>query len=84
MGFGPNQKFTLRVIRCLNDRESINLLKEMQEIVMNMQSHPLLTRVFVMAVVNENHNLNQKAGLIGLPGLYKSVAGTTDYKNDTL
>ena len=22
--------------------------------------------------------------MIGLPGLYKSVAGTTDYKNDTL
>lgn len=37
-----------------------------------------------MAIVNENHSEKQKAGLIGLPGLYKSVHGTTDYKNDTM
>ena len=37
-----------------------------------------------MALVAEDYNQNQKAGLIGLPGLYKSVAGTTDYKNDTI
>ena len=49
-----------------------------------MRAHPLVTRIYVMAIVNENYTQNQKAGLIGLPGLYKSVAGTTDYKNDTL
>ena len=37
-----------------------------------------------MALVPENFNEKQKAGFIGLPGLYKSVAGTTDYKNDTI
>lgn len=51
---------------------------------MKMVPHPNITRVYVMAVVEENFSENQKAGLIGLPGLYKSVAGATDYKNDTL
>ena len=37
-----------------------------------------------MALVPENFNEKQKAGLIGLPGLYKSVSGATDYKNDTI
>ena len=37
-----------------------------------------------MAIIAEDHNQKQKAGFIGLPGLYKSVQGTTDYKNDTI
>ena len=84
MGFDINSRQTLRVIRCLNDKESIQVLKEMQQRVMVMKSHPNVTRVYVMAIVDENFSEKQKAGLIGLPGLYKSVAGTTDYKNDTL
>ena len=56
----------------------------MQNRVINLKQHPNLVRIYVMAVVAENHSQKQKAGLIGLPGLYKSVAGTTDYKTDTL
>ena len=75
---------TLRVIRCLNDDESVEILKEMQNNVMRLRQHPNLVKFYVMALVPEDHNKNQKAGLIGLPGLYKSVPGTTDYKNDTI
>ena len=74
----------MRVIRCLNDPESIQILKDMQERVVNLNQHKNLVRSYVMALVAEDYNEKQKAGLIGLPGLYKSVAGTTDYKNDTI
>lgn len=73
MGFDINQHQILRVIRCLNDAESIKILKEMQDCVMKLSPHPNITRVFIMAIVNENYSEKQKAGLIGLPGLYKSV-----------
>ena len=56
----------------------------MQERVVNLNQHKNLVRSYVMALVAEDYNEKQKAGLIGLPGLYKSVAGTTDYKNDTI
>ena len=36
MGFDLNHRQTLRVIRCLNDNESIQILKEMQEVVMKL------------------------------------------------
>lgn len=51
---------------------------------MSLPAHPNLIRFYIMAIVPEDFNQTQKAGLIGLPGLYKSVQGTTDYKNDTI
>ena len=51
---------------------------------MNLKGHPYLVRFYIMALVPEDFNSKQKAGLIGLPGLYKSVSGATDYKNDTI
>jgi hypothetical protein len=56
----------------------------MQSNVVGLKQHPFLVRFYIMALVPEDFNSKQKAGLIGLPGLYKSVAGTTDYKNDTI
>jgi hypothetical protein len=56
----------------------------MQNNVMKLGNHPNLVRFYIMALVPEDFNSKQKAGLIGLPSLYKSVAGATDYKNDTI
>ena len=51
---------------------------------MLIKPHPNITRIYIMAIIPENFSENQKAGIMGLPGLYKSVKGATDYKNDTL
>ena len=56
-------------------------MKKMQETVVELPQHPNLIRFYIMAIVNEDHNENQKAGLIGM---YRSADGATDYKNDTL
>jgi hypothetical protein len=61
------------VIRSLNDDQSVEILKEMQNNVMKLKPHPYLVRFYIMALVPEDFNSKQKAGLIGLPGLYKSV-----------
>lgn len=56
-GFVPNKfNLTLRVIRCLNDPESIDILKAMQEKVVALPPHPNLIRFFIMAIIAENHN----------------------------
>ena len=55
----------------------------MQDKVIKTLSHKNLVRYFVMALIDEDPAKTQRAGLIGLPGLYKSVQGTTDYKTDT-
>lgn len=56
MGFGINERFTMRVIRCLNDEESVKILKEMQQRVMSIKPHSNIARTFVMAIVPENHS----------------------------
>jgi hypothetical protein len=56
-GFDPDKfNLTLRVIRCLNDNESIEILKSMQEKVVSLMQHPNLVRFYMMAIIAEDHN----------------------------
>lgn len=55
-GFDPdNFNMTLRVIRCLNDEQSVTILKDMQTKVMQMQSHPNILRNYIMAMVPQDN-----------------------------
>jgi hypothetical protein len=39
LGISAQTNLTLRVIRCLNDQESVSILKQMQDQVINLQGH---------------------------------------------
>ena len=56
LGFPSTQNLTLRVIRCLNDAQSIEILKKMQANVVGLKQHPNLVRFYIMALVPEDFN----------------------------
>jgi hypothetical protein len=51
LGVDPSINLTLRVIRCLNDEESIQILRDMQNKVINHTPSIYLTKFYVMAMI---------------------------------